>query len=67
MVLSVTWVATYHCKWIIENWNSVGAGAHKLEKIVNFWSNFDTYFPDISQELEKGKLHTLKKAHLSTF
>ena len=31
---------------MIENWKSVGAGAHKVGKIVSFWPNFDPYFPD---------------------
>ena len=34
-------------KKIIENYNSVGAGAHKVEKVVSFWPNFDPNFPDI--------------------
>ena len=31
----------------IENCNSVGAGAHKVGKVVSFWPNFDPNFPDI--------------------
>ena len=31
----------------IENYNSVGAGAHKVGKVVSFWPNFDPNFPDI--------------------
>ena len=31
----------------IENYNSIGAGAHKEGKVVSFWSNFDPSFPDI--------------------
>ena len=34
-------------KKIIENYNSVGAGAHKVGKVVSFWPNFDLNFPDI--------------------
>ena len=34
-------------KKIIENCNSVGAGAQNLEKVVNFWPNFDPNFIDI--------------------
>ena len=32
---------------IIENCNSVGAGAHKVGKVVSFWPKFDPNFPDI--------------------
>ena len=31
----------------IEHNNSVGAGAHKVEKVVSLWPNFDPNFPDI--------------------
>ena len=31
-VLFVSWLATYQWKKIIENFNSVGAGAHKVGK-----------------------------------
>ena len=31
----------------IENGNSVGAGAHKVGKVVSFWPNFDPNFTDI--------------------
>ena len=31
----------------IDNYNSVGAGAHKVRKVVRFWPNFDPNFPDI--------------------
>ena len=31
----------------MENYDSVGAGAHKVGKIVSFWLNFDPCFPDI--------------------
>ena len=34
-------------KKLIENRNSVGAGAHKVGKVVSFWSNFDPNFTDI--------------------
>ena len=36
-------------KKIIENCNSVGAGAHKGGKVASFWSNFDPDFIDISR------------------
>ena len=32
---------------LMENCNSVGAGAHKVRKVVSFWSNFDPNFTDI--------------------
>ena len=31
----------------IDNYNSVGAGAQKVGKVVRFWPNFDPNFPDI--------------------
>ena len=34
-------------KNIIENYNSVRAGAHKVGKVVSLWPNFDPNFPDI--------------------
>ena len=34
-------------KKIIENCNSVGAGAHKGGKVASFWSDFDLNFTDI--------------------
>ena len=34
-------------KKIIENCNSVGAGAHNIGKAVSFWPNFDPNFTDI--------------------
>ena len=44
--LSLGWLNISEKK-IIENYNSVGAGAHKVEKVVSFWPNFDPNFPDI--------------------
>ena len=47
-VLFVSWLAKYKReKKIIENYNTVGAGAHKVGKIVSVWPNFDPNFPDI--------------------
>ena len=43
-VFFVPWLATYKCKQISENCNSVGAGVQKLGKIVSLWLNFDPYF-----------------------
>ena len=36
-------------KKIIENCNYVGAGAHKVGKVVSFWPNFDPNFIDIER------------------
>ena len=44
--LSLGWLNLSEKK-IIENYNSVGAGAHKVGKEVSFWPNFDLNFPDI--------------------
>ena len=46
-VLFVSWLAKYQWKRIIEHYNSVGAGAHKVGKVVNLWTNFDSNFSDI--------------------
>ena len=52
----------------IEHCNSVGAGAHKVAKVVSLWPNFDPNSPDtVFGKYEKGKLHILKKVGLSTF
>ena len=64
-VLFVSWLAKYQWKKIIEQCNSVGAGVHKVGKVVSLWSRFDPSFLDIL-ECEKGKLHMLKKVGLST-
>ena len=34
-------------KWkkIMENYNSVGVGAHTVGKLVRFWPNFEPNFP----------------------
>ena len=34
-------------KKVTENCNSVGAGAHKVGKVVSFWPKFDPNFPVI--------------------
>ena len=44
--LSLGWLNISEKK-IIENYNPVGAGAHKVGKGVSFWPNFDPNFPDI--------------------
>ena len=44
--LSLGWLNISEKK-IIENYNSVGAGAHKVGKAVSFWPKFDPNFPDI--------------------
>ena len=50
----------------IENCNSVGAGDHKVGKVVNFWPKFDPIF-SIFAKREKSKLYIFKKFGLSTF
>ena len=52
-------------KTTIENCNSVGAGAHKVGKVV-FGPNLTLTFL-ASGKREKGKLYILKKFGLSTF
>ena len=61
----VSWLAKYKWKKIIENYNSVGAGAHKVGKVVSFWPSFDPNLP-IFGEHKKGKLNILKKVGLCT-
>ena len=46
-VLLVSWLAKYQWKKIIELYNSVGAGAHKIGKVVSLWPNFDPNLSDI--------------------
>ena len=41
------------------------AGAHKVGKVVSFWSSFDPNLP-IFGEHKKGKLNILKKVGLCT-
>ena len=52
-VVFVFSLAKYQCKNIIEHCNSVGAGAHKVGKVVSLWPNFDPNFPEIWR-LRKG-------------
>ena len=44
--LSLGWLNISEKKYI-ENYISVGAGAHKVGKVVSFCPNFDPNFPDI--------------------
>ena len=46
-VMFVFSLAKYQCKNIIEHCNSVGAGAHKVGKVVSLWPSFDPNFLDI--------------------
>ena len=46
-VLFVSWLAKYQWKKFFAHYNSVGAWAHKVGKVVSLWPNFDTNFPDI--------------------
>ena len=62
----VPWLATYQRKKNIENCNSVGAGAHKVGKVVNFGPSLTLVFP-LFGEREKGKLYIMKKFGLITF
>ena len=48
-VLFAFYLAKYQWKKIIEHWNSVGAGAHKVGKVVSLWHNLDANFLDISK------------------
>ena len=41
MFLFGSWWLHISEKKIIENCNSVGAGAQNIEKVVSFWPNFD--------------------------
>ena len=52
----VSSLAVYQWKKVIENCNSVGAGAHKVGTVVSW----------IFGECKKGKLQILKKVGLST-
>ena len=61
-----SWLVIYQCKKIIENCNSVGAGAQNIGKVVSFWPTFDHNFNDIWRESKKGKLYILKNVGLST-
>ena len=45
--LSLGWVNVSEKKKKIENYNSAGAGAEKVGKVVSFWANFDPTFLDI--------------------
>ena len=44
--LSLGWLHISEEK-AIENCNSVGAGAHKVGKVVSFWPSFNPNFTDI--------------------
>ena len=47
MVLFFSWLAKYQSKKNIEHYNYVGAGAHRIGKVVCPWPNFDPNFLDI--------------------
>ena len=64
--MSLGWLNIIEKK-IIENYNSIGAEAHKVGKVVRFWPNFDSNFPDIWKVCEIGKLHIFKKFGFSSF
>ena len=65
MVLFDPWLAKHKWKKVIENYNSVGAGAHKVGKVV-FGLTLTLIFL-IFEKFEIGKLHILKKFGLNTF
>ena len=46
-VLFVSWLVYIAVKKYIEKCSSVDAGAHKIGKVVSFWSNVDPNFADI--------------------
>ena len=64
-ILFAPWLASYQCKLIIENCNSIDAGAHKVQKIV-YDPTLTLIFP-IFRGHEKGKLFILQKVGLSAF
>ena len=66
IVLPVSWLATYQWKKIIENFNAVGAGAHKGGKVASFGPALTAILP-IFGERKKGKSYILTKVGLSTF
>ena len=51
----------------MENYSSVGAGAHRVKEIGSFWPNFDPHFSNISKmplfrhmpEVPTGKIFKL--------
>ena len=43
-VLFVSWLAAHQWKKIIENCNSVSAGAQNIGKVVSFWANLNPNF-----------------------
>ena len=59
-VLFVFWLVKYQWKKFIEHYNSAGAGAHKLGKVVVLWPNFDPNFSDI-WKVQKGYITYIDK------
>ena len=45
---------------MVENRNSVDAGAHEIGKVVSFWPNFDANFIDIWRALKKQIIYIEK-------
>ena len=64
-VLFVSWLATYQWEKIIENCNSVGAGAQKVGKVV-FGQTFTLILLTFG-ERNKGELYIMKNVGLKTF
>ena len=63
---SFSWLATYQWKIIIEDCNSVSAGAHKVVKGISFGPTFDSSFP-IFGDSEESKLYLWKKVGVFLF
>ena len=52
-----SWLYAFQWEKTIENHKCVGAGARKVEKLVHFFSNFDSYFPNIRRERKRCKIY----------
>ena len=57
-VLFVPWLRTYQCKEIFKNCNSVGTGAHRVEKV---FSPTLIFIFLVFEECEKGKFYIWNK------
>ena len=66
LVLFVSWLATYQWKKIIENYDSVCAGADKVGKTVLIFGPTLTVISLIFGECKNGKSYMLKKVGFST-
>ena len=66
-ILFLSWLAKYQWKKIIEHYNSVGAGAHKVRKVVSLWPNIDPNFPDIMKRINYIYWDRLVLVHLRRY